>query len=73
MSRRLLTPANGIAVFRERRLSASFSGAEAFSQFFRERWLSASFSGAEAFSQFFFVVADLTVGANSVQFCLKWI
>ena len=54
MSRRLLTPANGIAVFRERRLSASFSG-------------------AEAFSQFFFLVADLTVGANSVQFCLKWI
>ena len=55
MSRRLLTPANGIAVFRERRLSASFSGAEAFNQFF------------------FFLVADLTVGANSVQFCLKWI
>ena len=41
----------------------SFSGAEAFSQFF----------GSGGVQPVFFVVADLTVGANSVQFCLKWI
>ena len=41
----------------------SFSGAEALSQFF----------GSGGFQPVFFLVADLTVGANSVQFCLKWI
>ena len=66
--------------FMDRRLPASFSGAPdeptgiqpialqffgsgGFQPVFRERRLSASFFG----------VADLIVGANSVQFCLKWI